>query len=55
MVQLSADVLDEARRLTPGMDIYALEVEWRAMWVASGQPSLRSPDKAFLGWVKKQV
>lgn len=49
---LSAGTLEEARRLLPGMDIYALEANWRAWWASSGSPKLRSPDAAFLGWVK---
>ena len=53
--QLSPDTLEAARALVPGADIYALEADWRAMWVASGRPTLRNPDKAFLGWVGKQV
>ncbi len=51
---ITPDALEEARRLIPGVDVYALEADWRAMWLASGKPSLRSPDKAFLGWVKKR-
>ena len=50
---ITPDALDEARRLIPGADVYALEADWRAMWLASGKPALRSPDRAFLGWVKK--
>ena len=48
---LSPAALDEARRLLPGWDVYALEADWRAFWAASGRKPLRSPDKAFLGWV----
>ena len=44
--------LDEARALRPGLDVYALEAEWQAWWVQTGRPPLRSPDKAFLGWVE---
>ncbi len=51
---VSADALDEARRLAPGADIYALEAQWRAWWVSTGRPQLRKPDRAFLGWVAKQ-
>lgn len=51
--QLSGSALDAARRLAPGADVYALEADWRAVWAGSGRPALRSPDKAFLGWVKK--
>ncbi|MEM8617685.1 MAG: replication initiator protein A, partial [Pseudomonadota bacterium] len=52
--RLDPDTLDEGRRLVPGADIYVLEAAWRAVWTTSGQPSLRDPDKAFLGWVRKQ-
>ncbi|GIT89244.1 replication initiator protein A [Roseobacter sp. OBYS 0001] len=52
--QLSPEALEEARRLAPGADIYALEADWRTMWATSGAPRLLSPDKAFLGWVKKR-
>lgn len=52
---LSAEVIASARALVPGADIYALEAEWRAWWVASGRPRLRSPERAFLGWVGKKA
>ena len=45
----------EARRLLPGSDVYALEADWRAFWVASGRPRLRSADGAFLGFVRKRA
>ena len=48
---LAEPTLLRGRSLAPGWDIYGLEVEWREMWHRSGQPRLRSPDKAFLaGW-----
>ncbi len=50
--RFGADVLEEAKRLAPGFDVYALEAEWRGFWVTSGKPRLGAPDKAFLGWVK---
>ena len=46
---------DEARRLMPGADAYALEAEWRAMWAQSGAPKLHKADAAFVGWVKKRL
>ncbi|HDR27705.1 replication initiator protein A [Rhodovulum sp.] len=52
---LSPAALDEARALIPGADVYALEAEWRAMWAAMGRKALRSPDKAFLGWVRRRA
>lgn len=48
---LSVEVIDDARRLMPGADVYALEAEWRGVWLASGRPRLRSAEKAFLGWI----
>lgn len=50
---ISPQALEAARALAPGADVYALQADWLAVWAASGQASLRSPDKAFLGWVKK--
>lgn len=52
---LAADTMQAARDLVPGADVYALEAEWRAWWVASGRPRLHAPDKAFLGWVAKRA
>jgi plasmid replication initiation protein len=51
---LRAATIETARSLAPGWDIYALEAEWRAVWNRSGRPALRSPDAAFLGWLKKR-
>ncbi len=50
-----AETLDAARALAPGWDIYALEAEWRAFWVASGRQRLRAPERAFLGWLRGRV
>jgi plasmid replication initiation protein len=49
----SPEALDEARRLAPGADVYALQASWRAFWARSGRPRLRSPDAAFLGFVRR--
>nr|WP_260102095.1 replication initiator protein A [Phaeobacter inhibens] len=46
---LSARTLEQARSLIPGVDVYALEADWRTMWVRSGAPRLRRPDAAFSG------
>ena len=53
--QLSDTARDKARNLMPGADVYALEADWHAFWAASGRRALKSPDRAFLGWVKKQA
>ena len=47
-VHLKPETLDEARRLAPGADVYALEAEWRR-W--DGRKGLRDPDATFLDWV----
>jgi plasmid replication initiation protein len=47
--------LEKARELIPGVDVYALEAEWRGVCARTGRQSLRAPDAAFLGWVKKRV
>lgn len=52
---LKATTMETARGMAPGWDIYALEAEWRAIWNRSGRPPLRSPDAAFIGWLKKHL
>ena len=51
---LRPETFDAARALAPGADVYALEAEWRAWWVSTGSPRLRSADRAFLGWLAKR-
>ena len=51
---LSPDSYDEVRKIAPGADAYALEAAWHQVWRASGSPRLSAPDRAFLGWVRKQ-
>jgi plasmid replication initiation protein len=51
---LKASTIETARGMMPGWDIYALEADWRALWHRSGRPPLRSPDAAFIGWLKKR-
>ncbi|MFN3847626.1 MAG: plasmid replication initiator RepA, partial [Paracoccaceae bacterium] len=51
---LKPATIETARGMMPGWDIYALEADWREIWQRSGRPRLRSPDAAFLGWLKKR-
>lgn len=51
---LSPEALDEARRLSPGADVYALQADWLSWWEGSGRARLSNPDRAFLGWVAKR-
>ena len=55
MPRLEASVMDEARKLAPGWDVYALEAEWRGFWASSGRPKLAKPDRAFLGWLRGRI
>jgi plasmid replication initiation protein len=43
---------ERARALAPGADVHALEADWRRFWAASGRPALRSPEAAFLAFVR---
>lgn len=52
---LSSDALQQARDILPGADVYALEAEWKAVWMRRGAVRLHSPDKAFLGWAAKRA
>ena len=51
---LSPETLEEARRLSPGADVYALQADWLSWWEGSGRARLSNPDRAFLGWVAKR-
>lgn len=53
-VHLLPDTLEAARGLMPGVDVYALEAEWRVLGRQAGARPPRNPDKAFLGWVRKR-
>jgi len=52
---LSQEAFDAARSILPGADVYALEADWRAFWIASGRPKLRAADAAFVGFVKMRA
>ncbi len=54
---LSGDALETARAWLAGsgLDVYALEAEWRAWWAQTGRVPLRRADAAFLGWLARRV
>lgn len=52
---LSSTIVEEVRRLAPGMDAYAIEARWRVFWQESGRPVLGNPDKVYLAWVRDQA
>lgn len=51
---LDTETYHDARTVAPGLDIYALEQEWRMFWIDSGKPELKSPDAAFIGFCKRR-
>ncbi|WP_425082468.1 replication initiator protein A [Ruegeria arenilitoris] len=52
---LFPEILEQARDLAPGWDVYALEADWLAYWAASGRPVLKNAGKAFLGYVTRRI
>jgi plasmid replication initiation protein len=49
------EVYEAAKAHAPGYDPHWLEGEWRAFWVASGRPALRSPERAYLAFCAKRA
>lgn len=52
---LSPEVHDRVREILPGIDVHALEAEWRGFWESSGRPRLRSPGAAFIGFARARA
>ena len=52
--RLDPETYHDARIVAPGFDVYALEEQWRAFWLESGKPELKSPDAAFVGFCKSR-
>ncbi|MBC7146328.1 MAG: replication initiator protein A [Thioclava marina] len=54
---LKPETQDRAREMAAGtgLDIHALEAEWRAWWARSGKARLRSVDRAYLGWLARRL
>lgn len=51
---LDPETYHDARTVAPGYDVYYLEEQWRSFWMDSGQPELKSPDAAFLGFCRSR-
>jgi len=51
---LDPETYNDARIVAPGYDVYYLEEQWRAFWVESGRPELKSADAAFIGFCKSR-
>lgn len=52
---LDPETFHDARTLAPGYDVYFLEKEWQQFWYESGQPELKNPDAAFLGFCRSRA
>ena len=50
---LDADAYEEARRVAPGWDVYALEEQWRE-WMRDKEDVPRNPRGAFIAFCKKK-
>ncbi len=47
---LSAADLEAARAVAPGLDVHALEADWRAHWAQTGRVRISNPGRAFAGF-----
>ena len=52
--KLDAETYHDASIVAPGYDVYFLEQEWQSWWCESGQPELRDPDAAFIGFCRSR-
>ena len=52
---LKSDTYEKARKVAPGLDVYALEQDWIGFWESNGRPAFNSPDAAFLGFCKSRA
>jgi plasmid replication initiation protein len=53
-LRLEPETYHDARTVAPGYDVHYLEQEWRSFWYESGQPELRDPDAAFIGFCRSR-
>ncbi len=51
---LDPETFNDARVVAPSYDVYFLEQEWLDWWIQSGEPDLRSPDKAFIAFCRNR-
>ena len=51
----AAEIYAAVRGVAPGYDPYWLEAEWRAHWLRSGRPRLRSPAAAFVAFASARA
>jgi plasmid replication initiation protein len=51
---LDPETYHDARTVAPGYDVHYLEREWQSFWYESGQPELKNPDAAFVGFCRSR-
>jgi len=50
---LPTTAFESAKKVAPGLDVYALELEWR-LWVAKKPDALKNPAGSFVGFCKSR-
>lgn len=53
MPPLELWAIEKAKLAAPGMDVYALEIDWRMMWHETGRKKFDNHNAAFIGFCKK--
>ena len=53
-IPLRTRTFEKAREIATGLDVYAIESEWRE-WMAEKGKTPKDPDRAFLGFYKKKA
>ena len=51
---LQTETYEKAKRAAPGLDVYALEQDWRE-WIAKTGKRPDNPDAAFIGFCKRKA
>ncbi len=51
---LPPHILEQAKKIAPRYDVYALEADWRTWWASSGKKMPEKPYAAFLGFCKQR-
>ncbi len=52
---LEPETYDAAKRVAPNINVYALEQDWRSLWIQSGKPRFDNPQAAFIGFCKMKA
>ena len=55
LIRLQTRTFEKAREIATGLDVYAIESEWREWLAEKGKAPPKDPDGAFLGFYKKKA